>query len=382
MKRLRAERCVRYNTDGSHKRICVLLPAMKEGFLPKRITAEIIVMIAVFFFYAALLLISTDSGANPWATIHYYLSQIVHSASPVVRFTLVVSILYIFTRVLVWCFASLFGGGPLPALSLQYFRSAFFQLIKRTSKFFFRALPAVVNILLFGAVIARLDGRPNLPLFNSILAEADHWLTGAYPFFWLGNQPLLAPLAPIIIYAFVLLAPVMILFFVFLYAAECENVRSRFIAAFFVSMTIAIGFWYYFPAHSPHDAFLDNLSHETIRPELAKDIANYHPPQAVGNFLLMIRDGKTQGRAPLPTTTMPSAHIIWATLLVYYLYRVDRRTLWVSIPYWLLSSLGTIYLVQHYLIDIPAGIAVGGAAILISECLRFLERLFPREESQ
>ena len=127
--------------------------------------------------------------------------------------------------------------------------------------------------------------------------------------------------------------------------------------------------WILFPALSPHDRYIDNIYMLPVSEEVSHQLANYNPPPEIVDFLADMRKGK-EGLRWLPTTTLPSAHVAWAVLAIYYAYKADRRLLVIAAPLVIFSSLGTAMLAQHYLVDIPAGMATAIAAIYITEAIR------------
>jgi membrane-associated phospholipid phosphatase len=82
--------------------------------------------------------------------------------------------------------------------------------------------------------------------------------------------------------------------------------------------------------------------------------------------LAQIRTGK-ENLPALPTSTIPSAHIFWASIVGYYLFRTKKWLGWITLPVLLASSFGTVLLAQHYFLDIPAGMAVAAIAIWLAE---------------
>ena len=72
------------------------------------------------------------------------------------------------------------------------------------------------------------------------------------------------------------------------------------------------------------------------------------------------------GLPALPTSTIPSAHIFWATIAGYYLFRAKKWLGWIALPFLLASTAGTVILAQHYSIDILIGAFLAAFAVWVA----------------
>ena len=93
---------------------------------------------------------------------------------------------------------------------------------------------------------------------------------------------------------------------------------------------------------------------------LSDSIVNLHVhanAMACDNFDSMIRFklcGNYIGNGPYPFGAMPSMHVGIPLLLVYYAFKYQKLK-WVCILFYLIEIFSTLYLNQHYLIDLIAG---------------------------
>src|SRR5262249_28620401 len=108
---------------------------------------------------------------------------------------------------------------------------------------------------------------------------------------------------------------------------------------------------------SPQDRYINDVYRLPNSPDLAAAIANYHPQPEIADFLSTTRENKS-GLPAMPTSTLPSAHVFWAAIAGYYLFRARGAFGWIALPFLIASSLGPIVLAQHYFLDVPAAIAV------------------------
>jgi membrane-associated phospholipid phosphatase len=138
------------------------------------------------------------------------------------------------------------------------------------------------------------------------------------------------------------------------------------------------------PVLSPQDRYIDNIYQLQISPpapaSLVVAVANYHPQPEIAAFLQTIRTGKV-GLPALPTSTFPSAHVLWAAIAGWYLFQADadarrngRRTWrrwlgWIALPFLIASTFGTVLLAQHYFMDIPAALVIAALAIWLANSI-------------
>ena len=136
---------------------------------------------------------------------------------------------------------------------------------------------------------------------------------------------------------------------------------------------MSIPLWAKFPAHSPTNMYLFNVYERSFPSDIKQRVSEYRPDQSTFSFVE--RMFRQQKESP-PVSTMPSMHIAWSVVLVYFFFKVSRWSLVFSVPWFFLSALGTVYLAQHYFVDILAGLPVGILAIAVSRKLVSLEALY------
>jgi len=85
------------------------------------------------------------------------------------------------------------------------------------------------------------------------------------------------------------------------------------------------------------------------------------------NFLLKALEFITGVRIdPNPYAAMPSMHLTMATIFAYYYYRLRKEPI-VPITWVLLMVFATMYTLNHYFIDVVAGITLGLASCLVGD---------------
>lgn len=135
--------------------------------------------------------------------------------------------------------------------------------------------------------------------------------------------------------------------------------------------------WLMFPALSPQDRFIDNVYRLDVPVSIGEELSLYVPDVQVKQFLTEIRADKEESSSPfMPTSTMPSAHIVWIILIGYYLFKTRIIFGFLSLPLLLLSGFGTVFLAQHYFVDVIGGIFIAGVAITVVSLLKISEAEF------
>ncbi len=85
------------------------------------------------------------------------------------------------------------------------------------------------------------------------------------------------------------------------------------------------------------------------------------------NFLLEALEFITGVRIdPNPYAAMPSMHLTMATIFAYYYYRLRKEPI-VPVTWVTLMAFSTMYTLNHYFVDIVAGIALGLVSCLVGD---------------
>ena len=161
----------------------------------------------------------------------------------------------------------------------------------------------------------------------------------------------------------------------YLFQARQKLFREAAGAFFFGTIIMFIG-WTLFPVMSPHDRFIDNVYDKEIPLAAQEYLENYRPQEEIAMFLENMRNSK-EGLSVMPTSAIPSAHVVWAVMLVYYAYRVNRWLALLVLPLAILSTFGTVLFAQHSFVDMPTGILTAVVSILIARWLANKESGFP-----
>ncbi len=230
---------------------------------------------------------------------------------------------------------------------------------------------AAIAVLVF-LVDFNPQQRSDIMLNNNKLMAVDKWLFGVYVPFWFhqGSNPFkfyFDTTAALFIQAYSALTLVLGFVFLLLIVVN-KQYFGQLCVAFIASIVLSAPLWYLFPALSPLEGYLHPRVPGSIPEEIRFALLDYQPSEYVKRWIEGILD--RQGEYPdwfLPITTIPSMHVAWVLLAVYFAARAWKPTLLVGLPYFVLNLIGTVYTLQHYAIDLFAGIGIALVAIAISQ---------------
>ena len=231
----------------------------------------------------------------------------------------------------------------------------------------------ILITLVIGSMAIQLRGN----LIDGWLMGIDKSLLGFYPFLWFQQSTnFLKNLAPLFLYSFLWLGLIMGISWIIFYLAGQRKFFSQSIMAMSLVVMIALPLWYFFPANSPQNTYLNNVYNKQIDSSIKELTDNYQPNKYLLSFHKEI--GVEQGEIA-PVTTMPSMHVAWTIVIIYYLFKFKRKTIYFTLPWAFFSILGTVYLAQHYFIDILVALLVALLAICLANCLVKIEKRYYQE---
>lgn len=279
--------------------------------------------------------------------------------------------------------AVLFLCGALVALVIWTLAKSFLTHAADPRKIFIAALRRsrdvwlIIPAILYITVVALAMGEANefarARLVDGSIIGWEHTLFGVYVFAALGAIHYPHWLIEFIIFSFSNMGLTLVITGILLSYLAPRRFHEL-ITAFCIGILLMVPIWLLIPVLSPQDRYIDNVYHFAVAAEpqsLAAVVADYHPQAEIANFLSEVRTEKTDLPA-LPTSTMPSAHVFWAVLAGYYLFRLrakQRWIAWIALPFLLASTFGTVLLAQHYFMDIPVAMVIAAVAILLAHTI-------------
>lgn len=334
--------------------------------MPKKFLGpELFIYIAIVFFLGMFFILSlyTEdvSGVSDDSLLRYYLKSTIDKLlwSALILFFVFYMRLGFFLVI-----PHIKKGLPPIVFSWQQVLSHLKKSSSRVAKDLLQAgIPFVFAFFTLTLAIRQLNIFNAARLQDELLVRWDIFLTHTFLPFTIASVHYPSWFVTTVNFSFDYLGGILALFAAYLFQTRQSLFREAG-GAFFLGLMIMFVGWVLFPALSPQDRFRDNIYELPMEESIQPYLATYHPQEEITVFLEAVREQK----APLqflPTTTMPSAHVAWALLLAYYSYRAFRWLIVLSLPFAILSSIGTVLFAQHYFVDIPAGIAMGLLSIWI-----------------
>lgn len=322
---------------------------------------ELLIYISFFIFTSVFVGLNLwDGEASDYRLLQYYVQV---TGDKIIELALLLFVLFSIRAALFCMSAAVKGLDPAAVFSLQNI-----PRIKSACSVFLENLlgigvPFLLAFYSLSLAIGQLNIFNKLRLQDELLVRWDFFLTHTFPPLALGSLHYPAWFVKAVEVSFMHLVPAFILFAAYLFLARQRLFREA-AAAFFAGASMMFLGWIMFPVLSPHDRFIDNVYHLPAPPAIQEYVDNYHPQEEIKSSLERLRMNK-EGLSVLPTSTFPSAHVVWAVLFVYYAYRTHRWLAFFAVPFAILSAIGTVLFAQHYFADIPAGILVAFVSILL-----------------
>lgn len=229
----------------------------------------------------------------------------------------------------------------------------------------------IPSMLLLGLALSyiNLHARAEvIDYWNGVLFELDKQIFGVYVPFWLSSEAnpgkwLVDALAPLLIEVYGML-PLIFGILLFIAFLSSNRIFQQMICASLLSCAIGIPFWYYMPALSPLDAFLFNRTGSVLNVSVEDAIEQYRPAEELGPYFKNM-EHVVQGGF-FAVTTMPSMHVAWGLIVLYFSICISVRLALFTVPLFLLNVIATMFTMQHYAVDIIAGLIVGAASIALA----------------
>jgi len=217
-------------------------------------------------------------------------------------------------------------------------------LVREVARYTLYFIPFLVAYMAYEsarAIVVRFRGL----VYYSALLDASKKLFGTpLTLVLASHRNIVLDIVAGVVYA---LHPVYFFLFAVYALIKDRRVFENLLAAFITSSVVAVTIYIVWPCAPPWIAL----------PGVQR------PP----NFLLEALEIITGARIdPNPYAAMPSMHLAMATIFAYYYYRIRREPIvpvaWVS-----LMMFSTMYTLNHYFVDIVAGISLGLASCVLAD---------------
>lgn len=159
-----------------------------------------------------------------------------------------------------------------------------------------------------------------------------------------------------------------------------------FFFSFFITLTLGMPFWYAAPAVSPLElAVYPSLSLD--QNELVADtgeqlrlFAKDNPEHIWTTETLRLKKFWEGGSdyESFAVSSNPSMHVAIGMILVFFAFHIGRWFCLLFVVWQIPNCIATVYLLQHYTIDIPSGVLMGLLGIALARCVLWIEDSFMR----
>jgi hypothetical protein len=215
--------------------------------------------------------------------------------------------------------------------------------------------------------------KTNLVQNNDYLMSLDKAIFGVHVPFWLQdiNNPLKSIfdfLSPWFINTYQGLSVVLGIVFIIALISNQKRFYQMFLSLILCGL-LSLPFWYYYPSLTPKEAYWASSSFQESAPLNAKEVLiQYQPTYSLLKFLgpQSIDKGSISLNS-YTITTIPSMHVAWATIALYFAVEISWWLLLLLGPYFILNFLATMFTLQHYAVDAFAGVFVAIIAILVAK---------------
>lgn len=185
---------------------------------------------------------------------------------------------------------------------------------------------------------------------DAILAVADQNLIGGLLFVFLPTQFNALWISNLVYYAYISLAAVFAVLVVWLFLLKKAQLLRVVVASVVFSLMFSLPLFYLMPCQGPSLAFIENSQNVSVPASVTQEMGGYYPSEFVKNKITDISKNQT--------SCFPSMQAVLALIAIYFFARIDRRTIFLSIPWLTLNLAGGLYYAQHYLVDYIVAIPV------------------------
>ena len=232
-------------------------------------------------------------------------------------------------------------------------------------------VPFVFVSFAFYQLLANFSYQLRFNTADVFLIGLDRKLLGVYPFVWLPtffNQEWFSHLMYFIyIYIGIPLGGTLILLFLF----SRDFLFRRVVLAFTIMFVIAYPIFYFLPCQDPSNYFLRNIRGRSFSPETISMLQEYAPNALTSGYINRIAEAETNVSRDntVPISCFPSMHAAWSFMIVYFLAKLRRRSLFVSLPWLALLLLSGVYFAQHYAVDYLIAFVVVATSLFLANLL-------------
>ncbi|OGL90681.1 hypothetical protein A3H10_00860, partial [Candidatus Uhrbacteria bacterium RIFCSPLOWO2_12_FULL_46_10] len=243
-------------------------------------------------------------------------------------------------------------------------------LLKSAFSFCLLILLSLVVVGLAMKIIDTPASVAKIAAVDNFLMAADKEIFGVYVPFWFQSnanalKPLFDWLSAVLIATYLSLGTVLAAVFIFVLAVNSQKFYQMFLA-FLLSIVLSLPFWYFFPSLSPLEGYIENVPGVLLPADISEAAFSYRPNDDLKIFFVHVKSVKANMADNfMAVTTMPSMHVAWATIALYFGALTWAALVYFLAPFYILTFIAAVYTMQHYAVDTFAGALIAVAAITV-----------------
>ena len=212
---------------------------------------------------------------------------------------------------------------------------------------------------------------------SNMLMYFDKTLFGVHVPFWLHTLQMPDLLETLLAGAYTYMPLALGLMFAYLCFTDTKGARIYFLTLA-VATYLSVPFWIALPAIPPNEIYRLNIFELTLSEESKAEIAQVAFSPAAERMLGDVeRMWFDPAMRSFSVSSFPSTHVIWAMLFLYASYARRKQLGYAVLSlvslFVLANLIATMFLLEHYAVDVVLGIIVAGISISIAHRLLWLE---------
>ncbi len=218
---------------------------------------------------------------------------------------------------------------------------------------------------------------------SNMLMHFDQLLFGVHFPFWLHTQGIPELLQTLLAGAYTFMPLALGTMFAYLCLTDVRRARIYFLTLA-VATYLSVPFWIILPAIPPNEVYRLNIFHLELPPEMVREVQQVSFTPSADR---MLRDVEQMWFDPamksFSVSSFPSTHVIWAVLFFYAAYARRKHlgyiTLILASVFVAANIVATMFLLEHYAVDVVLGIIIAGVSIATAERLLWFEKKYYRD---
>lgn len=154
-----------------------------------------------------------------------------------------------------------------------------------------------------------------------------------------------------------------------------KKLAKKFIMFFFLVNFIGLFCWYLMPVLNPMGMYVANNLKINPPDRISAELRNYKPDPVLSDYQKDLSSYYKKSDY-LDVTAFPSMHAAYSVGIILYAFLLLRKSIFITLPWFILEMAGALYFGQHYAVDLFLGGAVAIIAYWLVDWLFILEKKY------